>query len=222
MKKTSNKKVGYCTFYIVRHGETEWNVVHRLQGQENSPLTKNGIKQAKDLAKIFSEIKFAEVFSSDLGRAHQTAEVIALEQQIAVKTTQLLRERRFGKFTGMKSDQFRNELKGLLEKREELTEEDQLDFRIDDDIETMAEVSSRAITFLRETAMAYPEKKVMVVTHGGVIRDLLVRLGFGTSKEISYDAISNLGYFVLESDGVDFFIKETHGIIKIDIPDKKD
>lgn len=82
----------YCTFYIVRHGETEWNVKGLVQGHTDIPLTKKGKRQARQLAKKLSRINFNAVFSSDLLRAKQTAQLIALEKKIAVKTTQALRE----------------------------------------------------------------------------------------------------------------------------------
>lgn len=90
----------YCTFYIVRHGETELNVKGLLQGIQDSALTPLGEKQAKVLAIELRNVDFDLIFSSDLLRAKRTAEIIALERNLAVKTSELLRERQFGKFEG--------------------------------------------------------------------------------------------------------------------------
>lgn len=208
------KKTNNCTFYIVRHGETEWNTQRILQGHKDSPLTENGLQEAKELAKLFKKTNFAEVFSSDLVRAKRTAEVVSADHKLAVKTNQLLREANFGEFEGKKVDQFREELKDLLEKRDALSDDQYIKFDLGHGIERQDKMIARFITFLREVAVAYAGKKVLVVSHGGMMRMLLVHLGFGTIKELDHGAVKNLGYFILESDGIDFFIKETHNIEK--------
>src|SRR3989344_5835107 len=88
------------TFYIVRHGQTEWNTKGLLQGHGDSPLTYLGVKQAEQIRDELKSIHFDAIFSSDLLRAKRTAEIVALERKIAVKTTQALRERDFGHFEG--------------------------------------------------------------------------------------------------------------------------
>src|SRR3989339_1397072 len=90
----------YCHLYLVRHGETEWNVQKIIQGHKDIPLNQKGEKQARRLAKKLVKIKFGVVFSSDLLRAKRTAEIVVLEKKIAVKTTKTLRERHFGRFEG--------------------------------------------------------------------------------------------------------------------------
>lgn len=207
----------YCTFYIVRHGETEWNIQQRLQGHADSPLTQNGIAQARERARTFANIQFDEVFSSDVSRTQRTAEIIIADQKIAVKTTQLLREHSYGKYEGRKVEEYLEELKDMIAKRETLAADEQAKFRLADDIETDEEVSTRIITFLRTTAVAYQGKKVLVVSHGGTMRSLLVRLGFATKKELPPHSLKNTGYFILDSDGVDFFIRETCGVAKVSI-----
>ena len=62
--------------YLIRHGETSWNCEKRLQGQSDSPLTEEGIRQAKALAGRLSTISFDAVYSSDLERARQTVHII--------------------------------------------------------------------------------------------------------------------------------------------------
>lgn len=60
----------FCTFYVVRHGETEWNVARKIQGHLDSSLTENGLSQAKELGKQLQTTHFDAVFSSDLLRAN--------------------------------------------------------------------------------------------------------------------------------------------------------
>ena len=62
--------------YIVRHGQTEWNVLEKFQGQLNSPLTLEGIKKVKETAKKLKDIKFKAGYTSEMGRTVATAEII--------------------------------------------------------------------------------------------------------------------------------------------------
>lgn len=88
--------------YIVRHGETEWNVRKLLQGQKDSNLTEKGKEEAERLAKKFKDTPFDAIFSSDLLRAKRTAEILAVEHNLAIQTNKLLRERHFGRLEGTK------------------------------------------------------------------------------------------------------------------------
>jgi len=201
-----------CTFYIVRHGETEWNVKGIMQGQKNSRLNKNGLLQAKKIAKLFKNIKFYKIFSSDLIRTKKTAEIIAIEHQMAVVCNKLLRERNFGDYQGKRNSVYQKQLKDLLEKRNSLPKEERFKFKLQNNIESDEEIVSRLITFLREAAIAYPGKKILVVCHGGLMRTFLIHLGFAEYEELSGGSIENTGYAIVESDGIDFFVRETKGI----------
>lgn len=63
--------------YLVRHGETEWNVARRIQGQSDSALTLAGECQAQRVAERVKKLGITHIFSSDLGRTRQTADIIA-------------------------------------------------------------------------------------------------------------------------------------------------
>ncbi|HUP96115.1 MAG TPA: histidine phosphatase family protein [Burkholderiales bacterium] len=86
---------------LVRHGETEWNQEHRMQGQHDSPLTPTGLQQARQLARRLKEVAFSVLYSSDLGRAHQTARCIADLTGHDIIADRDLRERSFGIFEGL-------------------------------------------------------------------------------------------------------------------------
>lgn len=192
--------------YIVRHGETEWNTKNLIQGHKDSPLTKLGIEQTKQLAKELKRIKFDLIFSSDLLRAEKTAKIIATEHKLTVETTKLLRERNFGKLAG----KHRSVLKAFDELFASLNDKEIFKYKSSPDVESDEEITTRLITFLRELALAHPGEKALVVTHGAVMRAFLIRLG-----ELSYKKrmwVKNVAYVKLESDGIDFFVKETKGI----------
>jgi len=199
----------YTTIYIVRHGETDWNVARRIQGHSDIPLNAVGEQQAKELRKTFGHTSFAAVFSSDLLRAKRTAELAVLEKELVVQTTEILRERNFGSLEGKNVEEF-----FALEKlRSNLEKEQQLQHRLVPDMENDEELISRIITFLREVAVAYVGKNVLVVSHGGIMRTLLAHLGF-TDEDHPITKLENTAYIKLRSDGVDFFIDETKGITK--------
>ena len=212
----SKMKSTQTTFYIVRHGETEWNLAKLLQGHSDSPLTEVGINQAKDLAKKLKSVSFDAVFASDLLRAKRTAEIIAQEKKIIIKTTAVLRERSFGRFEGKPREIFQKELQQYWEEYEKLLDEQksQYKFPTEPDIESDEELMLRFIPFIREIAVAYAEKTVLIVTHGGVMRSFLVHLGYGTPSELSWGTVKNSGYIKLESEGTDFFLKEVTDVEK--------
>ncbi len=87
--------------YITRHGETDWNVQKRLQGQNNSPLTELGIQQAKALGNHLSGIELNAIYSSSSPRALQTAELIKGKRCSDIFPEDDLREINLGSWEGM-------------------------------------------------------------------------------------------------------------------------
>ncbi len=199
------------TLFIVRHGETEWNTQKKLQGSSDSPLTEKGIEQAKESAAYFKNTKFAAIFSSDLLRASRTAEFIALEHNLLVKTTALMRERNFGKYEGRQVSEFRADLRKMIA---DLSEVEKKGFKLVEDMESDNEVITRLLIFLREVSLAYDGKNVLIVTHSGVIRMLLTHFGFVTAEGLDGLTIKNLAHIKVDCDGNEFFLRETHNIIK--------
>ncbi len=196
------------TIYLVRHGETDWNIKNLLQGHTDTLLNKNGEMQSKELAKKLEKIKFDVVFSSDLLRAKRTAEIIMLDRKLAIETRKSLRERTFGKYEGMP----RPEFKKLFTTWERLSEKEKHRFKLSEDIESEEEAAIRLITFLREVAVGYSGKTILIVTHGGLMKTLLIHLGYSTYRNVVL--MKNNGYIKLTSDGVDFFIKEVVGFAR--------
>ncbi len=196
--------------WIVRHGQTESNQKGIFQGQSNSALTDLGKKMAADYAKEIQEINFAAIFSSDLGRAVETAEILKLERAIKIQTTALIRERNLGILQGKRKDQLTKKLQNLLHHLDKIKQE--TDVPEGTNIEPIKKMNQRILTFLRETAVAYPGKKILIITHGGVIGHLLVKLTYKNIKRYRDLKLYNLATVVLQSDGIDFFIKDTHNL----------
>ncbi len=196
------------TFYIVRHGQTTWNTAEIMQGSSDSPLTDKGVEGAAQLGKTFKHIKFDLAYSSDLMRAKRSAEIILLERELAVQSTNLIRERAYGEFEGKHNSNY----KIVNETLNKLTDEERYFFKYSKGIESDKEIVERFLIFIREVAIANPGKTVLVVSHGGIMRALLVKLGFGSYEELRAGSVKNMGWFKLATDGVDFFIKETENI----------
>src|ERR1035437_4923597 len=202
-----------CTIYLVRHGKTDWNDKKLVQGHTDIPLNLEGKTTAKDLAKEFKKIKFDKIYASDLSRAKETAAIVALEHKLAVETTKALRERNFGNLEGQSHSVF-PELNELLNS---LDDETRYSYKSDSNIEMESdeEIMGRFLVFLRECAIANLGKTILMATHGGTIRAFLIKLGvLSYAKSEEKVEIRNLAFVKLESDGVDFFVKETKGIEK--------
>lgn len=205
-----NKDTKYAIIYLVRHGETEWNTKKLIQGHSDSPLTNNGVDQANKLAKRLEHIKFDAIFSSDLLRAKRTAEILKLERDLVINTTHLLRERNYDELEGKTWEDIRKDQKELMDKFEALSEEEKKSFKYTPNSESDNEIVTRLITILREVALIYLDKTVLIVTHGGILRTFLKRLDPELMKD---KAVGNGAYIKLRVDGMDFFVEETEGLI---------
>ena len=139
------KSNNYCTIYLVRHGRTDWNEKGKIQGHTDRVLDSTGKTQALELAKELKQIKFDKVFSSDLLRAKQTAEIIALEHKLAVETIKALREREFGIFEGRHWTALNKEMEATLK---ELDQNSRFSYKHHPSMESDKELMSRFITFL--------------------------------------------------------------------------
>jgi broad specificity phosphatase PhoE len=204
----------YTTIYMVRHGETHANANEVVGGHTDTELTPKGEAQAKALGEKLFHIEFDQVFSSDLVRAKRTAELILLEKKLVVNTTNLIRERNWGSFEGKTRVEFREQNQELLQQFDQLSEDEKWKFKYGEDFESNQELYDRVILFLREVGATYIGKNILVVSHGGVLRTLLVRFGWATQEQLPTGSIENTSYIVLRTDGSDFFIDEVVGVNK--------
>jgi broad specificity phosphatase PhoE len=89
------------TLVLIRHGQTEWNVEGRWQGQADPPLNKRGLEEAHQAAQALDKFKFVALYSSDLRRASETARTIGAEIGLPVTLDPRLREVNLGHWQGM-------------------------------------------------------------------------------------------------------------------------
>ena len=166
----------------VRHGETEWNKNRLLQGHKHSPLTGLGVKQAEAAGKGLSHFRIDSFYTSDLGRAVQTAEIISSIIGIGFSTDKRLRERSLGLFEGFSRDDVKSrypEDAGLYESRKN-------DYRIPGG-ESIDDLSARTVSCAEEKAASNTGKTVLFVTHGGVLECFLSKtLRIPMTKDRNY------------------------------------
>lgn len=165
---------------LIRHGETEWNVGKRLQGHTDIGLNSAGVRQAAALGRALLDEPLDAIFSSDLRRAYDTAQAVAIPRGMKVQTEQGLRERCFGAFEGLNHP----EIKERYPEDYLSWQHREIDARYPDGerrAETLREFSTRAVACISRLASTPGYRKIAVATHGGVLDSI-------------YRRVKNMGY----------------------------
>ena len=155
---------------VIRHGETAWNVDTRIQGHLDIPLNDTGLWQARQVAHALAGEPIAAVYTSDLQRAHATAQAVATATGAPLTTDLGLRERSFGHFQGRTFAQIEAELPDDARRWRKRDP----DYAPDggESLVTLRERIARTVTAL---AARHVGEQVVMVAHGGVL-DVLYRL----------------------------------------------
>lgn len=95
--------------YLTRHGETEWNIERRIQSWLDSPLTEKGVKSSEELRDKLLNVKFDKIYTSSIGRAVNTANIIRGEKNIEIQKLDGLREINLERWNGQYYDDFQGE-----------------------------------------------------------------------------------------------------------------
>lgn len=139
--------------YIVRHGQTNWNLEGRYAGRKDIPLNDKGMEQANIIKEELKSIKFDKVFSSPLSRAYQTAKIIC-DNEIIIDDRIIERSN--------------GDLEGKL-KTEVIME---VDFNDPNEknynIESIIDFRKRINNFFDEITSLYKDENILIVTHAGV------------------------------------------------------
>jgi probable phosphoglycerate mutase len=158
----------------VRHGETAWNVDARIQGQLDVGLNDTGRWQARRVGEALAGEKITAVYSSDLGRAHQTAQSISEVTGVAVVPEEGLRERSFGIFEGKTFDEIRETWPDHAHNwRKRIPE-----WEPPEGGESLIQLRERVTRTLQALAARHPGEQIVVVAHGGVL-DAIYRVATG-------------------------------------------
>lgn len=136
--------------YVIRHGQTDYNLIGKFQGQVDIPLNENGIAQAQKSAKELSEVKFDAVFSSPLKRALKTAQIVTTTE---IKVDNRIIERSFGLLEGKTSV---NDYENKIDEYK---------------IETIKHLQERVYSFLSEIITEYKNcNNILIATHACTAR----------------------------------------------------
>ena len=177
--------------YIVRHGQTDWNLEGRMQGQTNIPLNETGRVEAKELGEKLSSFKIDRIISSDLSRVVETAEIINQSLNKPMTHDIRLREVHYGTIEG--------KLKTEISKEHwRLFNEDPSKINA----ESFEDIYLRVKSFFSDLPK---NENILIVTHGGFIRMMLYfsenRLGFDATlydQKYKYLKIKNADMFCVE------------------------
>ncbi|MCR4840953.1 MAG: histidine phosphatase family protein [Lachnospiraceae bacterium] len=144
--------------YITRHGQTDWNVLNKVLGRTDIPLNKTGIKQAHDLADTLRYAYFDHIFTSPYSRAKTTGEIVAESKEMKVETLDWLMECDFGEFEGTsRTSEVYQAAKHEVFKRYPGGE-------------SFLDIAARVYPGLMKLKEDYPDKCILLVTHGGICR----------------------------------------------------
>lgn len=157
---------------LMRHGRTEWNVDNRWQGQAPIPLDIIGRTQAHLAGQHLASAALDRIFTSDLIRAVQTAQLVGDYVQVPITPDARLREIHVGTWQGLTSE----EVQLWDAERYAVVKADPINTRRPQG-ESWADVAERVRTALEEYVAQYTGQGLLVVTHGGVIRIILKTLG---------------------------------------------
>lgn len=156
------------TLYILRHGETEWNRKGLLQGQLESPLTKEGIEKTEAFRREITALNPQVVYSSHQERARQTAEILTKDLMLDINIHRGLSEMNFGIFQGFSWDYIKSEMSDLHEQYRQCGP----DFTIPGG-ESHNQFHERVSSALDEICLSNQNRKILIVSHGGSINKMI-------------------------------------------------
>jgi len=196
---------------LIRHGETDWNVERRLQGNIDIPLNANGRQQARALALALRVEKLDAILCSDLQRAVQTAQAITDLNNLPCEIHPAWRERSFGGFEG--------QLISTLEQQYPVEYAAWRAHEVDSQFpanaegqftgETIRQFTARIENALRDLARNHAGKKLAVIAHGGVLEcayRIAMRLPLNAPRQVTMKNAS-INRFELSSDPEQFELK---------------
>lgn len=159
-------------FYLIRHGETEFNKTKKLQGRGiNAPLNETGRNQAEYVAEALQDVAISEIITSSLLRAKESAEPISKLKSIAIESYSALDEMDFGEWEGQPFDDVIDQIKDIQSKWKAGDTHVQVPGG-----ESPDEVFTRSGDFLKKLAKESQHNNIAVVIHGRLIRILLAGL----------------------------------------------
>lgn len=148
--------------YLVRHGQTSWNVRGIAQGRTNIPLNAIGIQQAQNLRAKISDLPITHCYSSPLARARHTAEILTDDRHIDIVLDELLLERGFGEYEGKPGIKMREKNQDIGNLRQNISPHG---------MESIRSTFDRADRFLNMLRQKHHDNDaILVVAHGSILK----------------------------------------------------
>ncbi len=158
-------------FGLFRHGKTLWNEEKKIQGSSDSPLTREGREMIKVWVETLRSFKWNRILASDLGRAKETVSILTHELHLPFSFDHRLSEQHWGEWEGKNLQYLRSNHREELQKQIDLGWE----FRAPGG-ESRIEVLQRSQKALVDAAEKWPQEKILIISHQGVISCLLYHL----------------------------------------------
>lgn len=168
MECTPKKITSVTTFGLLRHGQTEWNILKKIQGSGDSPLSSKGKEDTNEWARILVNCGWDRIIASDLGRVKATVDILNRELHLPVTFDARLREQHWGDWEGLTLPSIHQNHKEELARRVAMG----WDFSAPGGESRLA-VKDRVLATLLEHAKKWPGKKILVVCHQGVVKSVL-------------------------------------------------
>ncbi|MEF9990599.1 MAG: histidine phosphatase family protein [Romboutsia sp.] len=157
------------TFYIVRHGQTNWNILGKTQGHGNSDLTQKGIEQARELSESIINYPIDYIYTSDLGRAVETATILGESLGLYINQTTSLREMGFGDWEGLLIAEIEKKYSDIYN-----TWRNQPHLVNIPNGETLHIIKDRVDNFIKDLNVKHKNKHILLVTHSVTVRVMLL------------------------------------------------
>ncbi|GIV09989.1 MAG: alpha-ribazole phosphatase [Fimbriimonadales bacterium] len=191
------------TVYLVRHGQTPWNTIGRIQGHSDTPLDETGLRQAEQAARWLAERlqQPIAIYSSDLQRAAHTAQAIAHALNAPLYPEPALRERHWGLWEGLTSEEVQQQFP-----------DHHFTYLYDPmmgtppEAEPMRDFWTRVQQFGQRLIETHPHGEVVVVGHGGSLRILLCEALAGDVNTYRRIRLDNTGISIVERNAERLYV----------------
>ena len=172
---------------LTRHGQTQWNVLGKVQGKADIELNENGILQAEETGEILKNENIELIICSPLKRAKQTAEIINKNRNVPIIYDEDIIERDFGEFEGVNKKDF--DFEGYWSYKQNKQYQKAENIRV---------FFARVYKFLDKIKVEYNDKRILIVAHGGISipvncyfngipeNDELLKLAIGNCAIVKY------------------------------------
>lgn len=174
--------------YLIRHGQSEWNLLYKIQGQKDAPLTDLGKEQARKLGERLVGEKIDIIYSSDLSRALETARIISSIVNKPVVAINEFREINFGPWEGLTLKEIRNKFKEEYSIWMSSPEK----FRLEG-AETLEALKRRVMSYVNKIIKENKDKNIAIVSHNATLKVIilsLLNIGLSYYKNFSLNNVS--------------------------------